>query len=338
MLRPQPGLRMIDPACGTGGFLITAMNAILEKFNDDRRALHRDPKKPTATELQEDFRARSKLLFETVSGLDINPGLVRAAKMNMVMNNDGAGGLAQANSLADPDTWSEEARRVAPLGSFDLVVTNPPFGTNIRIDSPDILRQYDLAAVWDFDEASGNWTKRTNSKGEIQLQGSQPPEILFIERCIQFLKPGIGVMAMVIPNGILNNVSLAYVRQWLLDNTQIIAVVDMQRDLFQPRNDTQTSMVILRRLSEDEIARTPDYPIFFAVTKRIGHDKRGNTIWVRDENGLDVLEERNTSVRVVVDGEEVERKIVERVQIVDDDLPHVPAVFRKWVLANHIGM
>lgn len=338
MIDPKPGMKIIDPACGTGGFLITAMNAILDKFNSERRSLHRDPENPRTVELQEDFRARTKLLAETVSGLDINPALVRAAKMNMVMNNDGSGGLAQANSLADPATWSDDARKVAPLNSFDLVVTNPPFGTNIRIDAPEVLRQYDLAAVWDFNEAGRVWSKRTNSKGEVVLQSSQPPEILFIERCIQLLKPGTGIMAMVIPNGILNNVSLAYVRQWLMDNTQIIAVVDMQRDLFQPRNDTQTSMVILRRLSDEEIARTPDYPIFFAVTKRIGHDKRGNTVWLRDETGQDILAERRSQVRLVIEGREVQREIVEKVPVVDDDLTRVPSVFKKWAHKNHIGI
>ena len=79
---------------------------------------------------------------------------------------------------------------------------------------------------------------------------------------------------MVIPNGILNNPALGYVRHWLLTNTQVLAVVDMARELFQPKNDTQTSMVLLRRLSADECALaqagTLEYPIFMAVTSRSG--------------------------------------------------------------------
>lgn len=340
MVNPKPGQRIIDPSCGTGGFLITAMNAVLDKFEVERRALRRDSDNPTMTELTEEFRARQQLLSETIVGLDINPGLVRAAKMNMVMNNDGAGGMGQANSLADPtsDIWSDEARKVASLGSFDCVFTNPPFGTNIRIDEPDILRQYDLAAVWDLDKKSGIWEKRISPKGEAALQSSQPPEILFIERCIQFLKPGTGLMAMVIPNGILNNPSLGYVRQWLLEHTQVIAVVDMQRDLFQPRNDTQTSMVVLRRLADNEVGRVPDYPVFFCVTKRIGHDKRGKTICLRDAHGKDIMTETRTVVRVVDEGKEVEREIVESVPVIDDELPRVPDAFREWVRANHIGI
>ena len=84
------------------------------------------------------------------------------------------------------------------------------------------------------------------------LQKSQPPEILFIERCVQLLTPGVGRFALVIPNGILNNPALGYVRTWLMQNTQVLAIVDMARELFQPKNDTQTSMVLARRLSNAE--------------------------------------------------------------------------------------
>lgn len=344
MLDPKPNERLIDPACGTGGFLIVAMNHVLEKFVAERRELRRDLDSPTEAERVEEIEAKRKMLAETFVGLDINPGLVQAAKMNMVMNNDGSAGMGQCHSLGDPTTslWSQEARKAAKLGTFDIVFTNPPFGTNIRIDSEQILRQYDLAAAWDLDKSNGIWSKRLHEKGERKgepvLQSSQPPEILFIERCVQFLKPGTGRMAMVIPNGILNNPSLGYVRQWLLDHTQVIAVVDMQRDLFQPRNDTQTSMVLLRKLSLDEVSRVPDYPIFMAVTKRIGHDKRGKPIYVRDADGQDVMEEVRQTEIVVEDGRAVERETIESVLILDDELPRIPAVFREWARKNHLGI
>jgi len=340
MLDPQLGQRVIDPACGTGGFLITAMNAVLERFQAERLSLRRDPTAPTAAELLEEFEARKRLLAEAIVGLDINPSLVRAAKMNMVMNNDGTGGLGQANSLADPttDLWSEDARRVAVLGTFDLVFTNPPFGSQIRIDAPEILQQYDLAAIWDLDKKKGVWAKRYDQKGEPLLQSSQPPEILFIERCIQFLKPSSGKAAIVIPNGILNNPSLGYVRQWLLDNTQILAVIDMQRDLFQPRNDTQTSMVLLRRLGNDEIRRVSDYPIFFSVTKRIGHDKRGKTIFVRDVSGNDIMQDVMTVEKVFEGDAEVEVPRIERIPVIDDELPLISPIFREWARKNHVGL
>lgn len=130
---------------------------------------------------------------------------------------------------------------------------------------------------------------RKDKTGKPARQKSQPPEILFIERCVQFLTPGKGPMAMVIPNGILNNPALGYVRHWLLRNTQVIAVVDMARELFQPKNDTRMSMALLRRLSAAEKATADgpglDYPVFMAVAERIGHDKRRNSVYHRSADG-----------------------------------------------------
>ncbi|MEB8389448.1 N-6 DNA methylase [Rhodobacteraceae bacterium KMM 6894] len=336
MLNPGPNDRIIDPSCGTGGFLVTAMNLALEKLETQKQNTWKNPSAPSQTELLEYYRAREELLRNNIVGLDLNPNLVRAAKMNMVMNNDGAGGLAQADSLRDPITWSDEARSVASLGSFDLVFTNPPFGTNIKIDLPDVLSQFELACTWDWDEALGKWSKRINRHGEPKRQSSQPPEILFIERCVQLLKPGTGRMAMVIPNGILNNPPLGYVRQWLMDNCQILAVIDMQRDLFQPRNDTQTSMVLVRRLTDDEKSKSRDYPVFFTVTDKIGHDKRGNPIFLRDQDGNDVIEEHELDVTVIVDGEEQLTTIRESVRVVDDQLPLVPSLFHEWREENGV--
>lgn len=336
ILDPEPGKTIIDPACGTGGFLVTAMNHVLVKLDKAVKAKWRRPESPTENELAELYRARQEYLSSSVVGLDLNPNLVRAAKMNMVMNNDGAGGLTQADSLKDPVRWSDEARKMAPLNSFDYLFTNPPFGTNIRIDAPEVLEQYDLAAAWDYDEAAGAWKKRTKSDGTVVLQGSQPPEILFIERALKLLKSGTGRMAMVIPNGILNNPPLGYVRQWILDHAQVLAVVDMQRDLFQPRNDTQTSMVFLRRKSPAEMARSTTYPIFMAVTTKIGHDKRGNAIHKRDVDGSDIVGVRHIKATMIENGQPVERIIEEKGQIIDDQLPEIPELYKKWVTEHGV--
>jgi type I restriction enzyme M protein len=338
MLDPQPSEKIIDPACGTGGFLITAMNHALAHLDAAERSQWVDPTKPNDFERNELFRKRIAYFSQNVSGLDLNPSLVRAAKMNMVMNNDGEGGMFQNNSLANPHTWSEEAAQRIKLGSINVLFTNPPFGANIVIDDPAILEQYDLAARWDQQE-DGLWVMRTDNRGKV-LQKSQPPEILFIERCVQFLVEGSGRMAMVIPNGILNNPALGYVRQWMLRNTQVIAVVDMARDLFQPKNDTQTSMVLMRRLSraERELAAKGklDYPVFMAVTHKIGHDKRGKVIYRRTDTGDDIIVLR-TEENVVTDiktGDERIVKVQFKDKVVDDELPEVATAFRAW-LAEH---
>jgi type I restriction enzyme M protein len=200
MLNPQPHERLIDPSSGTGGFLIMAMNQALQHIETEERGQWADPARGTDEERQELYRRRAEYLSQMVHGLDLNPGLVRAAKMNMVMNNDGSGGLWQANSLANPRTWGTEAASRIRLGSFDCLVANPPFGANIFIDDEEVLEQYELAAMWDR-SAEGRWELRRDRHGRPVLQKSQPPEILFIERCVQLLKPGTGRFALVMPNG-----------------------------------------------------------------------------------------------------------------------------------------
>jgi type I restriction enzyme M protein len=335
MLNPQPGERLLDPACGTGGFLITAMNHALELIDRDEKLQWGDPADPTDAERFELYRKRTEYMTQYVFGFDLNPNLVRAAKMNMVMNNDGSGGLFQANSLSNPHTWDPDAAKKAPLGSIDVLCTNPPFGANIVIDDEDVLSQYELAAMWD-EQPDGTWKLRRDSHGNAVLQGSQPPEILFIERCVQFLKQGSGRMAMVIPNGILNNPALGYVRHWMLQNTQVLAVVDMARDLFQPKNDTQTSMVLMRRLDEGQRGKAGaselDYECFMAVTEKIGHDRRGNTLYRRNEKGEDVVVVRKEFVTEVnkETGEKTLREIEVKELLVDDELPEVAEAYLHW--------
>lgn len=335
MLNPQPHERLMDPACGTGGFLIIAMNHSLKLLEDAERASWADESHPTDPERQELYRKRVEYLRQCVFGFDLNPSLVRAAKMNMVMNNDGEGGLFQANSLANPHTWNPEAAAAVPLGSVDVLFTNPPFGANIVIDDEHVLEQYDLAAVWD-QSADGEWQMRLDKDGNRVLQRSQPPEILFIERCLQFIAPGTGRMAMVIPNGILNNPALGYVRQWMLGHVQVLSVVDMARDLFQPKNDTQTSMVFMRRLSAAESAAAAnglDYPAFFAVAEKIGHDKRGNPIFRRTPDGKEIVVERRELVTEVDTalGKESAKEILVRDRVIDDELPDVASAYCRWL-------
>lgn len=335
MLKPEPDERLLDPACGTGGFLITAMNHSLRKLDESERATWVVPERASEAERQELYRKRSEYLSQRVLGFDLNPTLVRAAKMNMVMNNDGEGGLFQADSLANPHTWDPGAAQAAPLGSIDVLFTNPPFGANIIINDESILEQYELAGAWDR-QSDGSWKMRTDRSGKKVLR-TQPPEILFIERCVQFLAPGKGRMAMVIPNGILNNPALGYVRQWILQHTQILAIIDMARDLFQPKNDTQTSMVLMRRLSaeEEKLAATTglDYPVFLAVAEKIGHDKRGTPIYRRTPDGEEVIMLREELVTEIdeTSGEETTRVNAVRDRVVDDELPEVAAAYDRWL-------
>lgn len=286
MLDPYPGDRILDPACGTGGFIVVGFNYISEKIRQAESESWQNPNEPNQAEekrLNERVHEAGKSIF----GLDFNANLVKTAQMNMVMNNDGRGGLFCVNALLKPSAWPKAVQGVIELGSMDVVMTNPPFGTKIKVEAQDILEQYDLAHAWRKED--GKWIM------DSALRNAMPPEILFIERCVQFLKPGKGCLGIVLPDGVLGNPENEYIRYWLMANCQVIASVDLPVETFLPRTGTQTSVLILRRKSEQEklaeslSGESADYPIFMAMAKFIGKDRRGKTTYVRDPEGREIL-------------------------------------------------
>lgn len=335
MLDVKEGEVFLDPACGTGGFPVIAMNGVIEKLKQSilqsgisgigvGRAL--------AEKVDE-------IAKECFFGFDINPDLVRATKMNMVMNNDGSGNILRQDSLLHPHQWEEsfksalgtalglnprELRSPRDLSLFDVIATNPPFGSKLPIKDAETLRQYALGHVWR--RVEGKWTQTG------LLQGAQPPEILFIERCWQLLKPG-GRMAIVLPDAILGAPSLGYVRQWILDAFLLVASIDLHPDTFQPRNGTQTSVLVLQRKTEADLERervagqAQDYPVFMAQVPAIGHDKRGNKLYRRNEEGEEILVAVVESGNLDANGRPGR---LSRQKVADDDTPIVADEFLDW--------
>lgn len=334
MLAPGEKQLVLDPACGTGGFLITAMNHVISEIEREEQKKW----KANVEAARKSTRSRvAKYAQKFIVGIDFNPELVKATKMNMVMNNDGAGGLYQANSLEAPTSWLDDAARARKLrGRVDLLFTNPPFGSKIPVTDPSVLEQYDLGYRWAYDEAEDTWRK-----GDA-LQKSQPPELLFIERCVQFLKPGTGRAAIVLPDGILGSPGLGYVREWILRNTQILASIDLHPDTFQPFVSVQTSVLILQRKTQRQIdletaaGKIRDYEIFMAVANHIGHDKRGHTTYVRDAHGNELFDEAEKQVWEYEDGVRVVKNHKVRTKIVDDNTQQIAKVFRQWLYQHDL--
>jgi type I restriction enzyme M protein len=329
MLDPGEKELVLDPACGTGGFLITAMNHVIEKIRVAEMAKWRN--KIDRLEQAVGDRIR-KYADQFIVGVDFNPELVKATKMNMVMNNDGAGGLFQANSLEAPAAWENaDLRNRNLIGRVDLLFTNPPFGSKIQVTDPAILEKYDLGHMWAYNKDADRWIKSD------RVQKSQPPEILFIERCVRFLKPGIGQMAIVLPDGILGSPGLGYVREWILQNTRVLASIDLHADTFQPFVSIQTSVLVLRRKAEDLIAveraagRMNDYPVFMAVANHVGHDKRGNTTYVRDRKGNEIVEEIEEQIKEREGDTPVYRTQTTRRKVLDDNTLQIAQEFRRWL-------
>jgi len=341
MLDPKVTDRVLDQSCGTGGFLVIAMNEVIKK-------LKKQINKPSAN-VTEQAGVWSEALNESIKetarsnffGIDINPDLVKATKMNMVMNNDGSGNIFRQDSLLHPHQWEDNFRKqfakalgidptdlrtAKDLAHFDLIATNPPFGSKLPIKDQETLRQYQLGHTWR--EMETGWEPTD------QLQTSTPPEILFIERCWQFLKPG-GRMGIVLPDAILVAPGLLYVRYWMIRHCRIVASIDLHPDTFQPRNGTQTSVLILQKKTEEEINRgtMPDYEIFMAQVKAVGHDKRGNTVYRRNEEGEEILvpaaPESVPLIERMATGEGTVRPLP-RQKVEDDDTDFVANEFIDW--------
>lgn len=345
----NPGLeeRVLDSSCGTGGFLVTAMTHVIHQLEIQFSREVGLPKQAWDAASTRAFQDKiADMAASNFFGFDINPDLVKATKMNMVMNNDGSGNVFQTNSLLPPHEWSDEfktrlaealgvgkseIRNHRTIAFFHVIVTNPPFGSKIPIKDKAILEQFELAHIWEKDKELGFWRKTD------RLQSSVPPEILFIERCTQFLLPG-GRMGIVLPDSILGAPGLGYIREWIIRNHRILASVDLHVDTFQPRNGTQTSVLFLQKKTQqqkDTEANTgtmADYNIFMAMVEKIGHDKRGNPIFKRDREGNEILVPDHSSVLVAGEGGEGEQ-LVEHQQkrkVEDDQTPEVPPLFAAW--------
>jgi type I restriction enzyme M protein len=328
MLDPGEKQLVLDPACGTGGFLITAMNHVIGRIRAVEIEKWGNNLERAERAIAERIR---KFASQSIIGMDFNPELVKASKMNMVMNNDGEGGLFQANSLEAPATWDPELRAREVMGNVDLLFTNPPFGSKIPVSDPSILEKYDLGHTWSYDKTADRWQKTD------AVQKSQPPEILFIERCLRFLKPGTGRSAIVLPDGILGSPGLGYVREWILRNARILASIDLHPDTFQPFVSVQTSLLVLQRKTQEQInietaaGRINDYPVFMAIAKHVGHDKRGNAAYVRDRNGNEIVEEVKEQIKDWVDGTPVYKWENRQRKVLDDNTQQIAQNFQQWL-------
>lgn len=331
MLDPKENERVLDPACGTGGFLVACLAYMIKKFRDEKNI------KPGQENTEEFFNVHQRLkeyAVKMVFGADFDPFLIRASQMNMVMAGDGRGHLYHINSLEFPKghlNQVPEAIKDIPFGSIDVLMTNPPFGSDIPITDEKILQQYELAHTWEPDGAGGfrNTGKPKNSVS---------PEILFIERCLKWLKPGTGRMGIVLPDGILGNPAAEYIRWWIMREAQVLASVDLPVEAFiaEANVNILTSLLFLRRKSEEEkraeaLAGMEEYPVFMAVADKVGVDRRGNKLYKRTPSGEEIIVQREHTERIRIKGQWRERLLKRNEKIEDNDLPIIAEKYREFL-------
>jgi type I restriction enzyme M protein len=327
MLNPTETDRILDPCCGSGGFLVMALDHVRKQIASD---MFPDLDGPLLAEKFNSFEVNEKIKTyaeRSIFGFDFDPDLKKAARMNMVMAGDGHANIFHVNSLAYPN-WEhpEEIEKINAsiskslsemkdldnaYGSdarekFDMVFTNPPFGAKVKVEQ-EIASQYHLSKY------------------------SDAPEVLFIEACYNFLKPG-GKMAIVLPDGILGNPNTLPVREWILDKYKILASVDLAVEAFLPQVGVQASLLFLQKKTEVErqLAQdsAEDYDVFMAIAEKLGKDRRGNPIYLRDEDGAEMLFDVETKyLNYKKDGSKEVKARKEKVKLLDDDLPKITEAY-----------
>ena len=253
-LDPQRLNMVLDPACGSAGFLLYAMDHVR------RRA---DYVQTPGT--IEHYKFWHHFAQHNLFGIEVNEELARVAKMNMIIHDDGHTNIVGNDALDFPSRISSKNSHLKAK-TFDLVLTNPPFGATIRrTEKGDgYLEQFDLLKY-----LSKHYPDRKTRRASIKT------EIAFIERIWHFLKPQTGRAAVILPDSILTNSSLQGVRSWLLTHFQLLAVISLPQFAFSHYDaGVKASIVFFRRLGEEEPSRE-DHQVFMALVDNIGYDAAG---------------------------------------------------------------
>ena len=280
MLNPHDGELVIDPACGSCGFLIHTIRHVQKLYSWDYKDIYR-------------------YANEYVYAVDFDDRLKKVAKLMMLIAGDGKANVFSVNSL-DIREWqnSDAAGRIGKFGrdisdgKFDIVMTNPPFAGKVtgktQLTAYDL---YELAATGQIVEEEESESEPENEPGAEAAKvrtrrkvSGMKRDILFLERCLDMLKPG-GRMAIVLPQGNLNNLGTRALRQWTAGRARILAIVGLHVNTFKPFTGTKTSVVFLQKWGGDAGEPLTDYLVFMATSQTPGKDNSGNYVYKKDAAG-----------------------------------------------------
>lgn len=281
MLNPQPGEYMIDTAAGSCGFPVHTIFKLTGTLF-------------TNAEIPEQDKEHVLKVF----GIDFDEKTVRVARTLNLIAGDGETNVLHLNTL-DYERWDDSTERnsswVRTYGDgfdrlkalrmeqdenksfgFDILMANPPFAGDIK--ESRILHQYNL-------------TFKQNGKAHTKVGR----DILFIERNLDFLKPG-GRMAIVLPQGRFNNTSDRYVREFIAERARILAVVSLHGNTFKPHTGTKTSVLFVQKWNDDPSAgplcrKVDNYSVFLAVSEKGGKDNSGDYVFLENSDGQHKLDE-----------------------------------------------
>lgn len=288
MMNPTVNDKIIDTACGSAGFTV---HSIFKVWKDIRRA--KGLPEGDGFTAAERIPEETNFVRDNVFAIDFDEKTVRVARTLNLIAGDGQTNVLHLNTL-DYSRWNEtikqedwidtynegfkKLKKLQPAGvkdysqfQFDLVMANPPFAGDIKENT--IISHYELGK-----NSAGKWQNKVGR------------DILFIERNLNFLKPG-GRMAIVLPQGRFNNSSDKYIREFIAERCRILAVVGLHGNVFKPHTGTKTSVLFVQKWDDVLCPKKEDYPIFFATMQKPSKDNSGEKIYVKDpftgENKLD---------------------------------------------------
>lgn len=338
ILDPQEDETVFDPACGTGGFLRETLRHLLNKWRAEEDTIGLPDTEEQLISHQDKLRTYAE---EHLFGADFDPFLVRATSMSIMTLTGGEGNVYNMDSLAFPFghlSGVAAAKERIPLNSVDVLMTNPPFGTDIKVENKDVLDLYrdGVARMWVRNRETGK-----AEPGEIRAAVS--PEQLFIQRAVEWVKPG-GRIGIVLPNGILSNPGPVDegIREWILENCWVLASVELPVETFiyDAGVNILTSLLFLKKKTEDEkvketlAGRQQDYPVFMAVAEKVGIDRRGNPVYKRHPDGEVVLEVQEEKERVRIDGRDEVTVLHRKRKAIDNDLPKIVEAYKEFRLRH----
>ena len=257
--------KILDTSCGSGGFLLHALKAV----RDDANEIFSDE---IGSASWRDYWHvfAEKHLF----GIEINEQISRVAKMNMIIHDDGHTNIITNDGLKNNRTLGIENRNLNfQDGTFDLIMTNPPFGSTIKADEVGYYKEYELFEKnLGFTEIKDRIADDNNKN---KWRASQSTEVLFLERCYKYLNEENGYLAIVVPDGILTNSSSQYVRDWLIEKFRILAVVSLPQHTFaHVKAGVKSSILFLKKHPK-------------ALTQKFEQTLTDIKTIVREEKGLD---------------------------------------------------
>ncbi|MDT0468729.1 methylation-associated defense system DNA methyltransferase MAD2 [Streptomyces gibsoniae] len=336
ILDPQEHEKVLDPTCGTGGFLQETLNHFHHKWQKQDGTFGF----PDDEEQQLRYREKLREYAENrLFGSDFDPFLVRATTMNIMTLANTTGHIVHMDSLAFPEGGDRfpgvaVAKDLFPLGSVDVVLTNPPFGADIPISDVVVLNQYrgGVARSWSRDKATGELLMSPSTVTTMA------PEQLFIQRAIEWVKPG-GRVGIVLPNGILSNPGPTdeAIRRYILNECYLLASVELPVETFivDANVNILTTLLFLQKKTQEEKdaaqhGAEKSYPVFMAVAEKVGFDRRGNPLYKRTPSGEIVMETTEEIEWINVGGKREPRKLTRSREAIDNDLPIIAKKYKEF--------